>query len=123
VAARNQAAQIGYCSSVASLLTATHKEEGIARMKTPQQLQQQPKETDQQIEESTRRKRELELLANQQRQLKQLKGEEEAAAAFERAASELLGAVDSTIAAIRQGKEETRSILDRLEVRLASSHG
>jgi hypothetical protein len=50
-------------------------------------------------------------------------GDEQDAAAFAAAAEKLLNVVDGTLAEMRQGREETRVLLDRLEVRLGSLHG
>jgi hypothetical protein len=47
---------------------------------------------------------------------------EDAAAKFRRASDQLLAVADQTLAEIREGKEQTRALLDRLEARLAS-HG
>jgi hypothetical protein len=49
--------------------------------------------------------------------------EGEAAVAFAAAATELLNAVDDTLFRIRQSRDETRALLDRLEIRLTSTHG
>ncbi len=92
-------------------------------MKTDQRWELRRKEETEQALEREKRIREQEQLYYQQRQLKELSAEVEAAAAFERAAKGLLDAVNSTIAALQQGKEKTRSILDDIELRLGSSHG
>jgi hypothetical protein len=47
----------------------------------------------------------------------------EAAAAFAAAAAQLLTAANDALAAIRRERDETRLLLDRLEARLAPSHG
>jgi hypothetical protein len=45
---------------------------------------------------------------------------EEAALEFETAATRLLATADQTLAEVRQGREQTRVLLDRIEAHLAS---
>jgi ABC-type transporter Mla subunit MlaD len=54
---------------------------------------------------------------------RQFRDEGEAIAAFAAAATELLNAVDDAVFTLRHRREETRALLDRLDSRLASSHG
>jgi len=53
---------------------------------------------------------------------RRFRDEGEATAAFAVAATELLNAVDDAVFTLRQRREETRALLDRLDSRLASSH-
>jgi len=55
--------------------------------------------------------------------IEQFEDEGEAAEAFEAAAADLLSAVNDTLAEVRQGREEARELLSRLEARLASPDG
>jgi hypothetical protein len=63
-----------------------------------------------------------EATGRRERSLSPQQSEAEAAEAFTSAAVELLHTLDATLLMMRQGREETRAILDRLEARLAQ-HG